>query len=87
MVEKIKTRVSIAKYFDGGEISPPFNSILFANEGTTTIILNGLQILPGQNYIDNGFQDEMNFTVYRFRFVAPGVNRLIVVKKDIVNGI
>lgn len=87
MVEKIKTRVSIAKYFEGGEISPPFNSILFANEGTSTIILNGLQILPGQNYIDNGFQDEMNFTVYRFRFVSPGVNRLIVVKKDIVNGI
>ena len=87
MQEKIKTRVVINKYFEAGEITPPFNSILFANEGTSDVILNGLTILPGQTYIDNGFQDEMNFTVYRFRFVAPGVNRLMVAKKEIVNGL
>jgi hypothetical protein len=87
MEEKIKTRVVVNKYFEAGEITPPFNSILFANEGTSDVILNGLTILPGQVYIDNGFQEEFNFTVYRFRFVAPGVNRLMVAKKEIVNGL
>jgi hypothetical protein len=87
MVERIKTRVVVNKYFEAGEITPPFNSILFANEGTTTVIVNGLTVLPGQNFIDNGFQEEFNYTVYRFRFVGPGVNRLIVAKKEVVNGL
>jgi hypothetical protein len=87
MIEAPKTRVVVSKYFEGGEITPPFNSILFVNEGTSIIILNGLQLLPGQNYADNGTTDEQNYSLYRFRFVAPGVNRLIVVVKYLVNGL
>jgi hypothetical protein len=86
-MEAPKTRVQVSKYFQSGEITPPFNSILFVNEGTSTVILNGLQILPGQSYADNGTTNEENFTLYRYRFVAPGVNRLLVAVKYLVNGL
>jgi hypothetical protein len=87
MNEKIKTRVVVSKYFEAGEVTPPFNSIMFKNEGTTTVILNGFQILPTEVYRDNGTYEEFNFTIYRWRFDGRGVNRLIVIKKDIVNGL
>jgi hypothetical protein len=86
-MEKQKTRTVIAKYFEAGEITPPFNSIMFVNEGTSDVILNGLLISPGANFRDNGTFDEFNYTIYRWRFAGVGVNRLIVTKKDIVNGL
>lgn len=57
---------------------------MFSNEGSTTVVLNGLTIAPGAVYSDNGFEGEYNYTIYRWTFVGAGVNRLIVVKKEIV---
>jgi hypothetical protein len=82
-----KTRTTISKYFQSGEITPPFNSILFRNEGTSSVIVNGLTLAPGEFYLDNGTMFENNYTLYSFRFVQPGVNRLIVAVKYLVNGI
>jgi len=86
-MERFKTRTVVSKYFEAGEVTPPFNCIMFKNEGTTTVNLNGFLIQPNEVYRDNGFTDEFNFTIYRWRFSGRGINRLIVIKKEIVNGL
>lgn len=82
-----ETRTQISKYFRAGEITPPFNSILFRNEGTSSVIVNGLTLAPGEFFADNGTMMEENKTLYRFRFDGVGVNRLIVAVKYLVNGL
>jgi hypothetical protein len=76
-----KTKVKSAKYFEPGEIEPNFNAIYFENQGTTIVRLNGKTIVPGDNFSDNGFTNELNTTLYRFTFEGVGVNNLFVMVK------
>lgn len=80
----IKTRNKTARYFQPGEIEPGFNSIYFENEGTNDVIINGKRITPGNFFTDNGFQNEMNTTVYRFTFEGAGINNLLVIAKRFI---
>lgn len=80
----MRTKTLINRYFQPGEITPPFNSILFVNQGTTTVSIRGLILAPGASFADNGNFEENNDTLYRFDFTGVGVNSLLVVIKKIV---
>ena len=81
----MKTKTNISKYYKSGEITPPFNSIMLVNQGTTNVNLNGFIIAPGEVFIDSGTEGEINETLYKFSFEGVGVNRLIAFVKKFIN--
>ena len=63
------------------ELRADCNSLTVINTGTSTAILEGLQILPGQQYYAPGNEDEKNTTRYRLSFDNTGTNVVLVIRK------
>ena len=63
------------------ELRADCNSLTVINTGTSTAIIEGLEILPGQQYFAPGNEDELNETRYRLSFDNLGTNVVLVIRK------
>jgi hypothetical protein len=63
------------------EIQSDCNSLTIVNTGTATAILNGLEILPGDQYIILGNEGEVNVSKYRLSFTGGGTEQVILIRK------
>lgn len=63
------------------EIISDCNSLTVVNTGTTTAILNGLEIASGDQYIILGNENEFNTTRYRLSFSGIGTEQVMLIRK------
>ena len=63
------------------ELRADCNSLTVINTGTSTAIIEGLEVLPGQQYYAPGNEDELNETRYRLSFDNTGTNVVLVIRK------
>lgn len=63
------------------ELRSDCNSLTVINTGTSIAIIEGLQVLPGEQYYAPGNQDELNETRYRLSFDNLGTNVVLVIRK------
>ena len=63
------------------EVRSDCNSLTVINTGTATAIINGVQILPTQQYIILGNEGEINVSRYRLAFAGAGTEQVIVIRK------
>lgn len=66
------------------EIQSDCNSLTIVNTGTATAVLNGLDIIPGAQYIILGNEAETNVTKYRLSFTGGGTEQVILIRKIFV---
>ena len=60
------------------------NSVIFTNQGTSNVTVDGFLLTTNQSLNITGNQDEVNIKVYSFNFSGSGVNQLTVVFKRYV---
>ena len=63
------------------ELRADCNSLTVINTGTSIAIIEGLQVLPGEQYYAPGNEDELNETRYRLSFDNLGTNVVLVIRK------
>jgi hypothetical protein len=63
------------------EVVSNCNQLTVLNTGTATAVLNGVNILPGDQYISPGNENELNLTRYRLAFTGVGTNEVLVIRK------
>jgi hypothetical protein len=63
------------------ELRADCNSLTVINTGTSTAIIEGLEVLPGEQYYAPGNVDELNETRYRLSFDNTGTNVVLVIRK------
>jgi hypothetical protein len=63
------------------EVRSECNALTVINIGTTTAILDGLEIAPGAQYVSPGNENEINMTRYRLSFAGVGNNIVLTVRK------
>jgi hypothetical protein len=63
------------------EVRSNCNALTVINTGTATAILNGVQIIPGAQYINLGNENEYNETRYRLSFTGVGTEEVLVIRK------
>jgi len=63
------------------ELRANCNSLNVINLGTSTAIIEGLEILPGQQYYSPGNVNEFNETRYRLSFTGGGTNKVLTIRK------
>lgn len=60
------------------------NSVIFVNQGTSNVTVDGFLLTPNQSWNITGNENEMNVKVYSFNFSGSGVNQLTVIFKRYV---
>jgi hypothetical protein len=60
------------------------NSVIFVNQGTSNVTVDGFLLTPNQSWNITGNENEMNVKVYSFNFSGTGVNQLTVIFKRYV---
>jgi hypothetical protein len=60
------------------------NSIIFVNQGTSNVTVDGFLLTPNQSWNITGNENEINVKVYTFNFSGAGVNQLTVILKRYV---
>jgi len=63
------------------ELRADCNTLTVINTGTSIAIIEGLEILPGQQYFAPGNENELNETRYRLSFDNTGTNVVLVIRK------
>jgi len=63
------------------EIRANCNTLNVINIGTSTAIVNGVNILPGEQYFVNGNENEFNETRYMISFSGGGTEIVQVIRK------
>lgn len=63
------------------EIRSDCNAITFFNTGTSNVQINGLNIQPGQFFVSEGNEGEINRTRYRLSFSGVGSEVCTVIRK------
>ena len=63
------------------EVRSDCNSLTVVNIGTAIAVINGLQILPTEQYIILGNENEYNVSRYRLAFSGAGTQEVIVIRK------
>ena len=68
-------------YNSPSELRSECNSITVINTGTATAIIDGLILLPGNQYISPGNENEINMTRYRLSFTGGGTEQVLAIRK------
>jgi hypothetical protein len=63
------------------EIKSDCNTINIINTGTSTAIINGVSLLPGDQYYVQGNEGELNETRYIISFTGAGTEEVKVIRK------
>ena len=67
-----------------GQTDTNANSVIFVNQGTSNVTVDGFLLTPNQSWNITGNQDEENVKVYSFNFSGTGTNQLTVILKRYV---
>lgn len=67
-----------------GQTDTNANSVIFVNQGTSNVTIDGFLLTPNQSWNITGNRDEINIKVYSFNFSGAGVNQLTVILKRYV---
>ena len=67
-----------------GQTDTNANSVIFVNQGTSNVSVDGFLLTPNQSWNITGNRDEINVKVYSFTFSRAGVNQLTVILKRYV---
>ena len=67
-----------------GQTDTNANSVIFVNQGTSTVTVDVFLLTPNQSWNITGNQDEENVKVYSFNFSGTGTNQLTVILKRYV---
>jgi hypothetical protein len=80
----------MAKYYEDfkllntpQEVISNCNTLTVLNTGTATAVLNGVDIIPGAQYVILGNENEYNETRYRLSFTGAGTEQVVVIRKII----
>jgi len=68
-------------YNTPSEVRSDCNAITIINIGTSTAIINGVEILPGDQYVSTGNENEVNLSRYRLAFTGAGTQQCMVIRK------
>jgi hypothetical protein len=60
------------------------NSVIFVNQGTSNVTVDGFLLTPNQSWNITGNENEINVKVYTFNFSGAGTNKLTVILKRYV---
>ena len=63
------------------EVKSECNAVTVLNTGTATAVLNGVEIIPGAQYVNLGNENEFNTTRYRLSFTGAGTEQVLVIRK------
>lgn len=64
------------------DIPSDCNSIGFKNQGSSTVYVAGLRLLPGESFfVPYGNAGELDKTQWNIRFNGVGTNELVVLRK------
>jgi len=63
------------------EIKSNCNSLTIINIGTATAIVNGVSILPSEQYYVQGNENEFNETRYAISFSGAGTEQVMLIRK------
>lgn len=78
---RIKFREEFELVNQTKEIKSDCNTLTIINTGTTTAIVNGIEIGPGLQYYVQGNENEFNETRYRIAFSGTGTEQVQVIRK------
>jgi len=67
-----------------GQTDTNANSVIFVNQGTSNVTVDGFLLTPNQSWNITGNRDEINIKVYSFNFSGAGTNQLTVILKRYV---
>jgi len=67
-----------------GQTDTDANSVIFVNQGTSNVTVDGFLLTPNQSWNITGNRDEINVKVYSFNFSGTGTNQLTVILKRYV---
>ena len=67
-----------------GQTDTNANSVIFVNQGTSNVTVDGFLLTPNQSWNITGNRDEINVKVYSFNFSGAGTNQLTVILKRYV---
>ena len=80
-----KKYITETKIFSqNGQTDTNANSIIFVNQGTTNVTVDGFLLTPNQSWNIMGYTDELCVKTYSFNFSGAGVNQLTVLFKRYV---
>jgi hypothetical protein len=71
-------------YSSSGQTDTNANSVIFVNQGTSNVTVDGFLLTPNQSWNITGNVDEINVKVYSFTFGTSGTNQLTVILKRYV---
>jgi hypothetical protein len=63
------------------ELRADCNELTVVNIGTSSAFIEGLEIAPGDQYVSNGNETELNETRYRLSFDNLGTNVVLTIRK------
>lgn len=67
-----------------GQTDSNANSVLFVNQGTSNVTVDGFLLTPNQSWAITGNENEILIKTYSFGFSGTGVNQLTVIFKRYV---
>lgn len=68
-------------FYDSSQTDTNANSVIFVNQGTSNVTVDGFLLTPNQSLNITGNQDEINVKIYTFNFSGSGTNQLTIVLK------
>ncbi len=71
-------------FSSSGQTDSNANSILFVNQGTSNVTVDGFLLTPNQSWAITGNENEMCIKTYTFAFSGTGTNQLTVLFKRYV---
>lgn len=80
-----KKYITETKIFSqNGQTDTNCNSLIFVNQGTSNVTIDGFLLTPNQSWNITGYTDEMLVKTYSFNFSGSGVNQLTCLFKRYV---
>ena len=71
-------------FSSNGQTDTNANSVIFVNQGTSNVTVDGFLLTANQSLNITGNVNEINVKVYNFNFSCAGINQLTVVLKRYV---
>lgn len=72
---------NIATINDNQQIKSDCGDFTILNNGTSNVLVNGISLASGDQYLSKANEGETNTTIYNVAFDNSGVNSIIVIRK------
>ena len=71
----------IATINDNQQVKSDCGDFTIINTGTSGVIVNGISLAAGDQYISYSNEGETNYTIYNVQFDNAGTNQITVIRK------